>query len=224
MTGQHPDELRFERQRFALTAVDGTGLFDPAAYGFGPSWLGTGCYRGYICRYAVVRRRLVLRHLQLGSENAPAPLGSVQARVDERRRWNYAGLALPVAFTGRLLIARGDLDHCPHLNMGYWPAWMFPDVRELAFRQGTLLTATDCSAALAEVRAVVFDLGIGPDAEEPAENWIGRTFSLAYEYSWPGRRERSADHWHELSAAVRNRSSAPIFGGPSGDGPPDRKS
>lgn len=221
MTGQHPDEVRFSRRQFDLTAVDGTGLFDPAGHGVTVRWLGTGCYRGYICRYAVVRRRLVLRHLTVGSDVEPASLDGVRPRADSYG-WQYEGLSLPVAFTGRLLIGGDFLG--PVLGMGYSPAWVFADVRELDFRDGSLLGVTDCSAALDLVREALDVLGTRPDDAEPSENWIARSFSLSYEYSWPGRREQSPTHWQQLSAAVLNRRSATMPGGPLGDGPPDRKS
>ena len=56
MTGQRHDEVQFEGAWFDITAVDGTGLFDPAAHGIEPRWLSTGCWRGHVCRYTVVER------------------------------------------------------------------------------------------------------------------------------------------------------------------------
>jgi hypothetical protein len=186
MTLQWPDEVRFERKRFSVTAVDGVGLFDPTAHGLEPRWLGTGCYRGHVCLYSVVRRRLVLRELIVGAENEPVRLGGVRPRLDERDGWRYAGLDVPVDFTGRLLLGGGDR-YSYYLNMGFWPAWMYYDVRDLTFQDGALRAAVDCSDELAEVREVVLDLGVGPDEGEPSGDWIDRTFSLDYDYSWPGR-------------------------------------
>jgi len=220
MTGQHPDEVRFEHKRFALTAVDGSGLFDPVQHGIEPRWLGTGCYHGFICHYSVVRRRLVLRQLVLGSDGEPAPIGGVRP-VTSDYGWQYKKLTMPVAFTGRLLIGNDFVG--PGVRMGFVPAWLFADVRELTFQDGFLHTAADRSAELAAVREVLDELGTGPDLDEDAGDWIARTFSLSYDYSWPGR-ERPDDQWHELSAAVLNRRSTPMPAVAAGDGPPDRKS
>ena len=96
----------FDGHWFSVTAVDGVGLFDPAAHGVELRGLGTGCWRGCICRYAVVERRLVLQDLEVGSDGEPSPIGAVRARQDEYNGWHYQGLDLPVAFTGRLLIDR----------------------------------------------------------------------------------------------------------------------
>ena len=188
MTGQVPDEVFFEETGYAVTAVDGAGLFDPTAHGLGPVSPHTGCWRGYVCRYAVVERGLVLRVLELGSKEEPAPLGGVQPRKGPYYRpWHYEDLDIPVAFTGRLLVGAGPADDLPRLNMGFRPAWTYRHVHELTFRAGALLTATDCSEALASVRADIAATGARPAADESTRDWISRTFSLAYDYSWPGR-------------------------------------
>jgi hypothetical protein len=180
------DEVFFEGEQYAVTAVDGAGLFDPGEHGLEPRMLHTACYRGRICHYAVDDRRLVLRELHVGSEDEPARIDGVRARWDDEfGSWHYQGLDVPVAFTGRLLIGSGDVDDSPYLNMGFWPAWMFAEVRELTFRGGGLVAADDCSAAIAEIRP---DMIAEPAPGESTEDWIHRTFSLTYDYSWPGRR------------------------------------
>ncbi|MFB7334440.1 hypothetical protein ACFC00_22750 [Streptomyces adustus] len=184
MTAQIPDEVLFEGRRFALTAVDGGGLFDPAGHGLETRPGGTACYRGHICRYTTAGQRLTLQDLELGSEHEPPPLCGVRPRQDaECLEWRYRRPDLPMSFTGRLLIGTGDVADSPYLNMGFRPAWMYSDVRELTFRDGRLLTATDHSAELAAVRS---EAAPGPVAGEPTGQWISRTFSLSYDYSWPG--------------------------------------
>jgi hypothetical protein len=187
MTAQWPDEVLFEGRWFAVTAVDGTGLFDPIAHGLEPRATSTACDRGYICRYTLVERRLVLRDLELGSENEPPRLGGVQPRQDEYLGWHYQGLYVAVAFTGRLLIGSGDVIDRPYLNIGFWPAWMYRQVHELTLRAGGLLTASECSAELAAVRADIAAVAARPAPRQLTREWASRTYSLAYDYSWPGR-------------------------------------
>ncbi|GAA2778536.1 hypothetical protein GCM10010452_02350 [Crossiella cryophila] len=179
--------MLFEGKGFVVTAVDGTGLFDPAAHGLEPRSISTSCYHGHIGHYAVLAQRLTLRDLQLGSAAEPPPLGAVRPRLTEDESWHYRGLALPIAFTGRLLIGRGDIPDRPYLNMGFRPAWMFLDVRELTFQAGALLSATDCSAALAQARPDIAATATRPAPGQEMRDWIDRTFSLSYDYSWPGR-------------------------------------
>jgi hypothetical protein len=181
VTAQRSDELTYRRRRYAVTAIDGDGLFDAESYGLDPEPISTGCYRGTICHYRVLRGRLLLDRLELGSRERPPAL----AGVEPRPGWVYRDLAVPIAFTGRILVGRGDVDDTPYLNMGFWPAWMYAEIHELSFGAGALTDASDVSADIATVRH-----GLGPDAArpapgEPTEAWIRRTFSLTYAYSWP---------------------------------------
>ncbi|MGW2048745.1 hypothetical protein ACWCPF_26720 [Streptomyces sp. NPDC001858] len=186
MTAQEPDEVLFGGRRFWVTAVDGAGLFDPAEHGLEPGPLHTGCYRGHICKYAVVDGRLALRGLHLGSEAKPPPLDGVRPRRRDGA-WRYEGTDVPTAFTGRLLIGRDSADDLPYLHMGFAPAWTFREVHELTLRAGALLAADDCSSELAAVRADIAATAVRPAPGEPIRDWVSRTFSLAYDYSWPGR-------------------------------------
>lgn len=175
--------VRFGRSWFAVTAVDGTGLFDPAAHGIPAHWIGTACWRGYIVRYAVAAGRLVVRDLEVGAPEAPPPLDGVRPRWhDGHDAWHYPNLDVAAEFSGRLLLGRGDFADRPYLNMGFRPAWMYADVRELSFRDGRLLSAADRSAGLPAVRAVA---SAGPEPGEPVGDWADRTFSLGFAYSWP---------------------------------------
>lgn len=182
-----PDEVLFAGRWFAVTAVDGAGLFDPTTHGLEPGPIGTACYRGYLCRYAA-DGSLTLRELALGLQDEPPRLVGAAPSHDDDPGWHYRELNIPVAFTGRLLIGDGDIPDRPYLNMGFWPAWMYSDVHELTFQAGTLLTATDRSAELAAVRRDVADTAARPAPGEETRDWISRTFSLTYAYSWPEQR------------------------------------
>ncbi|MGW4060455.1 hypothetical protein ACWEGE_19375 [Amycolatopsis sp. NPDC004747] len=184
MTTQESDEVRFGGRRFAITAVDGAGLFDPAAHGLEVQAIHTGCWRGHIARYAVVAERLVLRELVAGLPDVPPPLDGVRPRwSDSDHAWRYGKLNVATEFTGRLLLGRGRFADRPHPGMGFPPAWVCTDVRELTFRDGELRSAEDLSSELDAVRAVA---PARPEAGEPAGDWVDRTFSLSYAYSWPG--------------------------------------
>lgn len=192
MSAQRPDMLTYRRRQYAVTAVEGDGLFDPASHGLDPKPTSTGCYRGTICHYVVRRKHLVLDRLDLGSDGRPPELAGVEPEYDDYE-WTYPRVGLAIAFTGRMLVGRGDVDGTPYLNMGFWPAWMYAEVYELAFAEGVLTSASDVSAAIATVRDGLGD-GPGdglraaarPAPGEPTPDWINRTFSLTFDYSWPG--------------------------------------
>jgi hypothetical protein len=191
MTRQVPDEVRYLRRTYHLTALDGSGLFDPGEHGVTPTALSTACYRGFMCGYAVRGGRLLLDSLEIGAEPGAAlagPFGAAPER-DERRSFHrgtvwYSRLARPVGFTGRLLIGADEV-HVGYLNMGFLPAWLYARVHELAFDAGRLTAAHDRSDALAEVRERLGEAGLKPREGEPTRDWIHRTFSQAFEYSWP---------------------------------------
>jgi hypothetical protein len=197
MTAQHPDTVRFRQRSYALTAVNGQGLFDPTAHGLQPRPLSTACYRGFVCSYQVDDQQLVLNRLEIGLADQPASgpelLGTRPRRptddIGDESLYEdiliYDQLGMPVAFTGKLLVGDGDPDERPHLNMGFWPAWMYEVVYELIFDRGRLLAAHDRSAALAEVRRRRSSTGATTRNVKSLEDWIGRTFSLDYDYSWP---------------------------------------
>ncbi len=191
MTGQIPDEVRYWKRRFAIAAVDGTGLFDPAVHGVRPTWLSTGCWRGYICSYTVMQSRLLLRGLELGRpEDGSTPvLFGVEPEVAGEDAWHpgallYQDLAAPVDFTGRLLLGAGPV-HIGYLNMGFRPAWLFERVHELAVDHGRITATHDRSAEAAARRAQIGPAGLKPTNSESSEDWIKRTFSLTFSYSWP---------------------------------------
>ena len=192
MTGQIPDEVRYEGCRYALTAVDGGDLFDPAAHGVQAGPLSTACWRGFICTYSVEDGRLILERVEIGQspEQREVPtLFGIQARTATAGAFHpgalvYRQLAAPVDFPGRLLIAAGPAE-VGYLNMGFRPAWLYHRVYELVFHQGRLTSAHDRSAELAEVRRLLGSDGVKPRSDEPTGAWIERAFSLTFDFSWP---------------------------------------
>jgi hypothetical protein len=57
-------------------------------------------------------------------------------------------------------------------------------VLELTFTAGRCVAASNRSVELA-VRERLGDHGLGPAPSEPNIDWITRTFSLSFAYSWP---------------------------------------
>ncbi|HZM76103.1 MAG TPA: hypothetical protein VFC19_10270 [Candidatus Limnocylindrales bacterium] len=66
MTAQIADEVDYPGTRYAITAVDGEGLFDPAEQGVTPGPSGTGCWHGFHCRYLIRQDRLILDEVHMG--------------------------------------------------------------------------------------------------------------------------------------------------------------
>jgi hypothetical protein len=77
--------------------------------------------------------------------------------------------------------------------MGFWPAWMYADVHELRFAHGVLVEVEDRTAELASVRDRLGDTAARPAPGESTGDWIYRTFSLTFSYSWPRTDPSEAD-------------------------------
>jgi len=178
VTGQVADQVQWRNKSHDVTAVDGSGLFEAV----GVRALSTACYRGYIASYEIHGHRLVLVALDVDPEYEGAYLGGSWAMSEDGLR-EFRGLDVSVPFSGRLLIGAGYVD-IGRLHMGFRPAFGYRRVWELVFNAGRLVAAHDRSAALADVRRA--GIRPGPADGEPTGDWIERTFSLSFAYSWPG--------------------------------------
>ena len=192
MTTQFQDEVHFRAVRYAITAIDGDGLFEPNDHGLHPRALSSACWRGYICSYRVDGGALHLTHLEIGlpsgEDPAAARIFGCAPAPRPANAWHpdatHFELAAAVDFTGRLLLGAGHVRGA-YLNMGFHPAWLYKDVHELAFDHGQLLTSTDHSTTVAELRGTLDDQATRPHADESTSSWVERTFSRAFTYSLP---------------------------------------
>lgn len=159
MTAQIPDHFILDGTSYSL--VDGIGLFSPLDYGLEPIMTVTSCWRGYICTYTTQEQRLVLDTLDISLRNflQPESLASDAPRLNgvpaQRKRsilaHSYVGLALPISYSGRLLIA-DDFIRELYVHMGFHPAWKYRTVIELSFDGGNLTGRRDASAEMQMVR------------------------------------------------------------------------
>lgn len=192
MTRQIADTVLYEGVQYALTAVAGDGLFEPTDHGFSLRMLSTACWHGYLCEYAVRDGELRLSRLEINlsdDQSQKVLFGAVPTPVPDNPFHDdcptYTGLDAPVTFSGKMLLG-AKFRHAFRANMGFVPAWSYGRVAELVFDNGRLVEAADRSAELAEVRAALAPGGGKRDPAEPVEQWVERTFSLSYDYSWPG--------------------------------------
>ena len=189
MTAQAMDTVLWQGRTWALVGVDGAGLFTPQALGINPVMLHTAAWRGFICGYRVGEDRLTLERLEIGFDHetheraaaGDAPLidGVGPTQHGGGHAWSYAGLAMPVEFTGGLELGDRFIREL-YVHMGFAPAWKFEEVHELRFDAGRLLSAADRSA---EMRAARERLAGEPPSPSRASGvdrisgWIRGTFA-----------------------------------------------
>jgi len=196
MVTQIPDGLRLDEQALLIVAVNGSGLFDPAAYGLMPARAYQPCWRGYLCQYAVTAGRLVLDDLRLclreaespdnGPAGQPGPaINGVLPRFARRSAGlnnTYDWLHLAVPFTGGLLAAAGLVEE-HYIHLGFQPAWQYRTVMELLFEGGALRQARDVSPSVAALRSALAQSPLLPTDHLGQDNlraWIASAFHLHY--------------------------------------------
>jgi hypothetical protein len=184
MTAQFPDNVVYADTEWVLAGANGDGLFEPSAHGIITRMASTACWRGFVCRYALTDAALSLDELHVAVDG-PAP--SLLGHAPDSPRLNvgftaaYRDLAIPVLFSGGMLLARNFIRDL-YVHMGFHPAWKYEHVVEAEFDQGRLLRAQDCSSEMAQIR----DKLSGRDAPERGASredikvWVERAFSRKY--------------------------------------------
>ena len=183
MTIQISDTVQYEGTMYSLLTQRGN-FFDPAEYGLFPECAIPYAQRGWFCHCVIRDDQLFLENLNIHTQGDVYPLlngrkaeTSTEHCLDEHHR-HYRNTALPVSFTGRMILAR-DPDYSyfrPGTNLD---PWGYRTVLELTFAEGVLTGAEDRSGAAAAVRTAIEREGCRDNAydfvktlpEASEENW-----------------------------------------------------
>lgn len=162
MTAQAADSALLHGEHFLVCGVNGSELVTPSQWGLKPEMPSTASYRGWMAEYQI-NDRIELANLYAFHDgglpvknrkpNGPVINGIAPQEPDARGlvigfNCLYKGLALPIAFTGGLLLGAG-LVRGLLTNVGFWK---FEKVYELIFEQGRLLSSADKSEVASTVR------------------------------------------------------------------------
>jgi hypothetical protein len=191
MTAQIQDVVMLRKTAYDLSGISGEGLFDPERHSLKPVSTNTACWRGYHATYLIEADRLWLREISIGLPRevvAAIRLGDGGKLFAQSPRhddlwdeWIYDDLHEPVNFSGGILLGHGLITRL-HVNMGFAPAWKYSEVSELIFESGALVSETDRSADMEELRALKQSEPLRPDTRDKSEveAWIARCFSRDY--------------------------------------------
>lgn len=190
MTAQINDRVFHRMIRYSVAGVSGKGLFDPMDYGIPVEVFSTACWRGFHADYEVRESMLLLTSVTIGlslEHQAMAVRGElpfapgVVPSPSDRFEQHFEELALPVPYTGGLLVA-DDFRPELYVHMGFQPAWKYADVRELIFEQGRITEDHDRSQQMAEVRERLKSEPLQPNSsrEKDVTSWIECCFSRNY--------------------------------------------
>lgn len=187
MTAQWHDEFEFQGKKYSLVGVNGQGLFNPAQYDMVPMSTCSACWRGFLCKYAVVDNKLVLDSLQISLEESSVKDPKINNKLpsdskDSIFNFHYKGLNLQLDFTGGILIGDGFIEDL-YVHMGYHPAWKYKNVIEFYFNNGEMFSYNDVSKKLKQIRKKMKkEMKKGspyPDGPD-LQSWISSTFKLDY--------------------------------------------
>lgn len=193
MTAQINDIMIYQGQEFALAGIEHEPLFEPQQHQLLPRSISTACWRGFYCSYRIAASQLQLDQLFIGfndSDAAQAKAGNgttLQGIVpvyDTREHcFRYDHLALPIMYTGGLIIGAGFIREL-YVHMGFHPAWKYTSVYELIFQGGLLVEAFDRSDEMATLRAHLRQQPLSPGSRAPQQEiraWIEQTFERRYQ-------------------------------------------
>jgi hypothetical protein len=186
MTGQIPDQFRYEGEAYDLVGLDGGPLYEPHDFGITTQMASTACWRGYQMFYDCKDGMLILdqMHAQTNDKvtvNGVAPRGPEDD--DETFFFNtfYKNLELKTNFTGSLLLAKDFISE-RYVHMGFQSPDAFKTVLEIRVKDGMILEVKDISEMMEERRKSGQTKPNRPDSmDEPdIETWVKDRFSLDY--------------------------------------------
>ncbi len=186
LTGQIPDEFRYEGEVYALVGIDGLGLPSPAKFGLEPFSSCTACWRGYMMRYDCVDNELILWGMDINVNDA-IPINGVESiePTDYPGKffmYSYETLGYKTRFTGKIMLAKDFIEEM-YVHMGFQRAMSYRTVIEIEVKEGDIVSVKDLSEFMAEQRRRDPNEGARPRSPDgpDVKDWIADTFSQDYE-------------------------------------------
>lgn len=184
MSAQFSDTLTYNGTEYNIIALTDPPLFNPEEHGLAPDMPHTACRRGYCCKFSADKNGLRLDTLYIKTRSGEYPIlngikakkASANSLFDDMKAYNR--LDLPIAIDEKIVIGCGLLpEYC--INMGFQHPIAYEKVLELVFEKGCLISETDHSQYISEMRSEIgskrnFERKIGADADE----FISACFSL----------------------------------------------
>lgn len=175
MTVQIGDIYKYQSEDYSLVALSEGSLFDPFAHGLSSHPSCTACHRGYWCEYELRENALYLKNLYLFNKDGYyPPLNGIdispQEFIERECRSNghtekvlrpanwghrtYKDVAIPIKFTGKILIGRFETPTY-HVE-GIWDnPWRYKELLELIFDNGMLVNLIDQSETAKDIRKII---------------------------------------------------------------------
>lgn len=185
MTGQVPDNLIYNKSSYSIVGLKGEGLPSPFDYGLEPISPHTANWRGFIMTNMIAENHLLVQEMTVTVKDLKKKPPLINGVNPETKKegllyLTYKSLKFKTQFTGKILIAKDFIDSM-YVHMGFQSPLSFKTVIELKISDGALIKVTDFSEIMKDYRKLnISDGKLGPT--ENLQEWIGRTFSLDYDF------------------------------------------
>lgn len=190
MTGQIPDEFRYEGEQYSLIGIKGEGLYTPPDFGMQPRSASTACWRGYVMKFDCRDGYLILNGMNVNVEKPPTVNNVEPIIMTEKmleKEWGsftaiYKELGLKTKFTGSLLLGKDFIQEM-YVHMGFQRVIAYRTVLEIHVENGEISSVNDLSEKIEKIRMRNHEKGAYPesDSDEDLKEWISQTFSLNYD-------------------------------------------
>ena len=184
VTGQVPDEFRYNGEAYSLVGISGEGLYTPADFGMRTTMASTACWRGYQMFYDCVDGELILDTMFANPKEIKPINGLMPREPDDgwMFKYVYENLGLKTKFTGRILLGKDFIDEM-YVHMGFQSPESFRTVIELEVKDGEIVNERNLSQAMAERRQSGRYKPDQPTSREDDDvmGWIEDRFSQDYD-------------------------------------------
>ncbi len=196
MTGQEPDRFFYRDQRLDLVGIKGNNLTILSDLGIETYSSSTNCWRGYIMRYKIIEKQLVLDGFWFNSEsedlpeiNGVKPIKTPDVKP-ESGDWmsfmfksEYKNLNKRIQFNGSIWLAKDFIDG-EYVHMGFQSPTAYRTVLKFDFEDGIIVNVEDKSKAVEVAREKGECKEAQPKSMESGdlEDWIMRRFSLDIDF------------------------------------------
>lgn len=193
MTAQAPDQFYYKDQKLDLVGIKGNALSIPRDFGIETIMASTGCWRGYIMRYKIIKNLLVLDGFLFNSKNDEFPKINDVEHIKLTRenghglhgifKFEYQNLNKKIPFDGSIWLAK-DFIETEYVHMGFQSPTAYRTVLKFDFEDGVILNVEDKSKAVEESR----EKGDCKEAQPKSmgsrdlEKWIMKRFSLDIDF------------------------------------------
>ncbi len=196
MTGQEPDRFYYKDQRLDLVGIKGSDLTIPSNLGIETYSSSTSCWRGYIMRYKIIEKQLILDGFWFNSKNDDLPQinGVKPIKTPDVKpesgdwmsfmfKFEYKNLSMRIGFSGSIWLAK-DFIGSEYVHMGFQSPSAYKKVLKFDFENGIIINVEDKSKAVEESREKGDCKEAQPKSMESRdlEEWIMKRFSLDIDF------------------------------------------